>query len=219
MGAGRHFAALRHSSAILGLVPSESPQLQILVAGASGVLGRSTLPHLHRHELVGLTRTESKRRLLEDLGAEAVVCDAHDREGLIRVVRRARPNVVVNFLTDLAAGSGEANTRIRREGAANLLAAAEAAGAVRLVVESVAFPLEGEAGRAVEELERATRAFRGEALIVRFGRFWGPGTFHRDRPEPPAVQIDRAGVEAARLMTTADPGTYVVTDERTARER
>jgi NADPH:quinone reductase-like Zn-dependent oxidoreductase len=49
--------------------------MRILVAGASGVLGRSTLPHLDRHEVVGLTRRGDKLQLLRDLGAEGVVCD------------------------------------------------------------------------------------------------------------------------------------------------
>lgn len=44
--------------------------MRILVAGASGVLGRSTLPYLDRHEVVGLTRTGDKLQLLLDLGAE-----------------------------------------------------------------------------------------------------------------------------------------------------
>lgn len=186
--------------------------MRILVAGASGVLGRATLPHLHGHEVVGLTRTQAKLELVRKLGAEAVVCDVYERDALVEVARDARPEIVVNFLTDLSTGSTGANNRMRREGAANLLAAAEAAGAARLVVESVAFALEGDARRAVDELERAARAFAGESLILRFGRLWGPGTFHRDAPRPPAVHVDQAGVEAARLVVGAPPGSYVVTD-------
>jgi nucleoside-diphosphate-sugar epimerase len=189
--------------------------MRILVAGASGVLGRATLPHLRGHEVVGLTRTDAKLELVRELGAEAVVCDVYERETLVAVVREARPAIVVNFLTDLSTGSAEANKRIRREGAANLLAAAEAAGAARLVVESVAFVLDGDAQLAVDELERAARAFAGESLILRFGRLWGRGTFHRDAPRPPTVHVDKAGVEAARLVVGAPPWSYVVTDERT----
>jgi hypothetical protein len=117
---------------------------------------------------------------------------------------------VVNFLTDLSGGSEEANERIRREGAANALRAATVAGARRLVVESVAFPLTGDAARALEELERSTQDFAGEVVILRFGRLWGPGTFHKRPPEPPAIHISMAGREAARLITDAPPGTYVV---------
>jgi uncharacterized protein YbjT (DUF2867 family) len=153
--------------------------MRILVAGASGVLGRSTLPQLDRHEVVGLTRRGDKLQLLRDLGAEGVVCDVYDYPMLLRVTRRARPQIIVNFLTDLSAGSDEANTHVRREGAANLLTAATAAKAARLVVESVAFPLHGDAARALEQLEQSTRKFPGDALILRFGRIWGPETLHR----------------------------------------
>jgi hypothetical protein len=185
--------------------------MRILVAGASGVLGRSTLPHLDRHEVIGLTRTGDKLQLLRDLGAEGIVCDVYDYPALALVTRRARPQIVVNFLTDLSARSDEANKRVRREGAANLLEATKAANAARLVVESVAFPLHGDAARALEQLEDSTHLFPGEALILRFGRFWGPETSHESPPEPPTIHIEKAGVEASKLITDAPPGTYVVT--------
>jgi nucleoside-diphosphate-sugar epimerase len=185
--------------------------MRILVAGASGVLGRSTLPHLDRHEVVGLTRSGEKLQLLRDLGAEGVVCDVYDYPLMLRVTRRARPQIIVNFLTDLSEGSAAANTRIRREGAANLLAAATAVNAARLVVESVAFPLYGDAARALEQLEHSTRRFPGDALILRFGRIWGPETLHQIPPQPPTVHIEKAGAEASTLITQAPPGTYVVT--------
>jgi nucleoside-diphosphate-sugar epimerase len=185
--------------------------MRILVAGASSVLGRSTLPHLDRHEVVGLTRTGDRLQLLRDLGAEGIVCDVYDYPTLLRVTQRARPQIVVNFLTDLSGGSDEANSRVRREGAANLLNAGKAANAARLVVESVAFPLRGDPVRALEQLEQSTRRFPGEALILRFGRFWGPDTLHQTPPQPPTVHIEKAGAEASRLITHAPPGTYVVT--------
>jgi nucleoside-diphosphate-sugar epimerase len=184
--------------------------MRILLAGASGVLGRSTLPHLRRHDVVGLTRTPAKAELVRDLGAEAAVCDVYDLATLLDVAQEARPEIVVNFLTDLAAGSAEANARIRREGGPNLQKAAEAAGARRLVIESVAFPLEGKAGAAVATLERSAQGFEGEAVILRFGLFWGPGTAHATPPEPPRINIRDAGAEAARLVTDADPGTHLV---------
>jgi nucleoside-diphosphate-sugar epimerase len=184
--------------------------VRILFAGATGVLGRATLPHLRRHQVVGLTRSKEKRYLLRELGAESVVCDVYDYEALLRVARRLRPEAVVNFVTDLAAGSPAANNRARREGGANLLKVASTTRASRLVVESVAFTLEGDAGQAVEQLERSARAFAGEALIVRFGRLWGPGTGYQAPPQPPTVHIDEAGAQTARLITRGAPGTYTI---------
>src|ERR1044072_8695027 len=103
--------------------------MRILVAGAGGVLGRATLPHLERHDVVGLTRTPDKLGLLHALGAEARVCDVYDYSALLLLTDDVQPQIVVNFLSDLAAGSERANNRIRREGAANVLQAGTAAGA------------------------------------------------------------------------------------------
>jgi hypothetical protein len=77
-------------------------------------------------------------------------------------------------------------------------------------IESVAFALKGDAAEAVEQLEESTREFPGDALILRFGRLWGPGTFYQALPQGPAVHIDKAGAEAARLLAQAPPGTYIV---------
>jgi nucleoside-diphosphate-sugar epimerase len=184
--------------------------MRILLAGASGVLGRATLPHLVAHDVVGLTRSRDKVELVRDLGAEAIVCDVYDSGALVQLARRVRPQTVVNFVTALAEPSSAANDRVRREGGANLRRAAEAANASRLVVESVAFPLEGDAGRAVEALEETTRAFHGDGVTLRFGRLWGPGTAYAVQPEPPAISINQAGAEAARLLMHAAPGTYVI---------
>jgi hypothetical protein len=79
-----------------------------------------------------LTRTPEKLHI-RDLGAEGLVQDVYDHVTLLVVARRARPQIVVNLLTDLSADSEEANNRVRREGGANLLNAAEAANASRLV--------------------------------------------------------------------------------------
>jgi nucleoside-diphosphate-sugar epimerase len=184
--------------------------MRILFAGATGVLGRATLPHLRGNELVGLTRSPEKLDLVRDLGAEAVVCDVYAADAVVQLAQRVQPEVVVNFVTDLASGSYEANSRVRREGGRNLVRAATSAGAARLVAASVAFTLEGDAAASVDELEAASRAFAGASLILRFGRLWGPGTFHEALPDPPAVHIDRAGAEAARLIARAAAGTYVV---------
>ena len=186
--------------------------MRILLAGATGVLGRATLRHLHRHEVVGLTRSPSKLELVRGLGAEPALCDVYDDEALVRIVQRVRPSIVVNFVTDLAGGSAAANNRARREGGRNLLNAARVADVQRLVVESVAFELQGDAAHALKELERSAREFLRESAILRFGRLWGPGTSYRAPPSPPAVHIERAGAEAARLLVDAASGAYVVTD-------
>jgi uncharacterized protein YbjT (DUF2867 family) len=84
--------------------------MRILVAGATGVLGRATLPHLKRHDVLGLTRAREKLPLLRALGAEGVVCDVYDSGELIRLAQERRPQVVVNFVTDCPLGSARRTT-------------------------------------------------------------------------------------------------------------
>ena len=184
--------------------------MRIFLAGAAGVLGRALIPHLTADEVVGLTRSHHKAGLLERLGVMPVVADAYDSERLLQAVVDARPDVVVNFLTDLTAGSSELNAKIRREIGPALVAAAEAASARRLVVESVAWPLEGASAEALSVLEGSALGSNLDALVIRFGRLWGPGTWHAEPPEPPRVRIDDAGRRAAELIAAGSTGVQIV---------
>ena len=80
----------------------------------------------------------------------------------------------------------------------------------RLVIESVAFPLERAAADALKQMEQTALDSPLDVLILRFGRFWGPGTWYQEQPEKPAIHIDEAGARAAKLLTSAPPGTYVI---------
>jgi nucleoside-diphosphate-sugar epimerase len=123
--------------------------MRVFVAGGTGVIGRALLPQLRDagHEVTGMTRFEERTGELRKLGAEPVVCDAFDGEGVAKAVAAARPDVVVNQLTDIPKAISprkmdeqfETNDRLRREGTRNLMEAAEAAGARRLVSQSIAF--------------------------------------------------------------------------------
>jgi len=186
--------------------------MRILIVGAAGVLGRATLPHLRGHQLVGTTRTPTKRDLIASTGARAELCDVYEPGALERLARRCSPEVVVSFLTDLAAGPGPANVRIRREGAPVVTEAARASGARRLVVESIAFDTPPESAAAVSLLETNAVESGLEALVVRFGRFWGPGTWSDVAPAPPAIQIAEAGRRAAELIVHGAPGIHTVVD-------
>jgi nucleoside-diphosphate-sugar epimerase len=185
--------------------------LRILFAGATGVLGRAALPHLRRFQVTGLTRSPDRVDLLRQLGVEPAVCDIYDSEALLTLAQEVRPQVVVNFVTDLAAGSSEANNRVRQEGGENVLNAAKATCASRLVVESVAFEVGAEAARALEQLEHGARSFPADHLILRFGRLWGPNTFYETPPKSPTIHIEEAGAVAAQLLIDAPPGTYEIT--------
>jgi nucleoside-diphosphate-sugar epimerase len=184
--------------------------MRILLVGASGVLGRATLPHLRGHDVVGTTRSPAKRDALAALGATPEVCDVYQPGAVERIARASRPEIVVNFLTDLAGGPGPANSRIRLEGGPVVVAAARAAGARRLAVESLAFDAGAASMAAVVAIEEGAVGSGLEALVLRFGRLWGPGTWNDAPPAAPAVHVDEAGRRAAELILAGAPGVHVI---------
>ncbi len=187
--------------------------MRILMVGATGVLGRSLAPHLQGHALWGTTRREERMAGLRELGVTPLRCDVYVAGDLERAAREAAPEVVVNLLTDLAAGLGPGNARIRREGGPLVADVARRVGARRLVVESIAFPAGPDGDAAVRLLEEGALASGLEAVVLRFGRIWGPGTFWPARqPEAPAVRVENVGRLAAPLLLGAAPGTYQVAD-------
>jgi nucleoside-diphosphate-sugar epimerase len=185
--------------------------MRIFVVGASGVLGRAVLARLGGHEVFGTTRASDRAAAIAALGAHAVVCNVYEPGALRAAVVQARPDIVVNALTDLSAGPGPANARIRQEGGPVVVEAARAGGARRLIVESIAFPSSAASQAAVEALERGALESGLEAVILRFGRFWGPGTWSETPAEPPAVHIEEAARQTVELLM-APPGRYDVVD-------
>jgi nucleoside-diphosphate-sugar epimerase len=122
--------------------------MKILVAGATGALGRQLLPRLaaRGHEVVGMTRSESKQQLVRDLGGAPVVADALQPEEVARAVAEAQPEVIAHELTAIPASLdmrhvdrafAETN-RLRTEGTDHLLAAGREAGIERFVAQSFA---------------------------------------------------------------------------------
>lgn len=192
--------------------------MRIFVAGATGVLGSRIVPLLVRagHTVAGMTRSEAKTGLLRELGAEPVVCDVFDADALLATVQTFRPDMIVHELTDLPdhagelAGHLEANARIRIDGTRNLIAAATAASCSRLLVESVAWPLDGFGGEAVAELERRTLEFGG--VVLRYGQLYGAGTYYVDTmPDEPHVHVDTAAARTVELLD-APSGVVEVVD-------
>src|SRR5689334_17663767 len=119
--------------------------MRILVAGATGAMGRQLVPRLVQagHEVHGMTRSETKQALLRGLGAVPVVADALDAEQVARAVARSRPEVVVHQLTAIGPmdlrhfGRAFAQTnRLRPEGTDPLLSAARDVGVRRFVAQS-----------------------------------------------------------------------------------
>jgi len=174
--------------------------MRIFLAGASGVIGRKLAPMLveRGHTVAGTTRSEEKAELVRGLGAEPFVVDAYDAQGLRGIVVDWSPDLVMHQLTDLPDDAseiprkGKDNARIREEGTANLIAAAEAAGAERFLAQSIAWtPAAGNESR--EALERQVLSFDGIGVVLRYGQFYGPGTYYESEPpDPPRIEIGAA---------------------------
>src|SRR3954451_8599191 len=75
--------------------------MRVLVAGATGAIGRQLVPRLvvAGHQVHGMTRTELKKAMVEDLGAVPVVADALAPHQVADALATARPEVLVHELT------------------------------------------------------------------------------------------------------------------------
>lgn len=186
--------------------------MKIFIAGGTGAIGRPLIAELlsRGHAVVALTRSPEKAHALKEQGIEPAIADVFDADAVNAAVRRAQPEIVIEQLTALPKTyTGEAmrtaavfNRRIRLEGGANVLAAAQAAGVRRYLRQSIAFwaspgpglanedtPLASDASPAVAadvgvvaEIERRLLANSDiEGIVLRYGFFYGPGTwFHPD---------------------------------------
>ncbi len=188
------------------------------MAGATGVIGSRLVPLLIEagHEVVGMTRSPEKAHWLEQAGAHPVVCDVFDAEALEKAVIRARPELVMHQLTDLPDDVTRfeefalSHNRIRREGTRNLITSAKAAGAGRFVAQSVAWELPGAGGAAVDDLEAMVLAYPG--VVVRYGQFYGPGTYYpSEPPSPPRIGVAQAAERTLEALE-ADPGVVTIVE-------
>jgi nucleoside-diphosphate-sugar epimerase len=182
--------------------------MRVFVAGATGAIGKQLVPRLVAagHEVHGMTRSESKQAMLDELGAVPVVADALDPDQVAQAVGEATPDVIVHELT--AIGSVDLRhfdrdfaltNRLRTEGTDHLLSAGQAVGVRRFVAQSYGAwfyvrtggpvkneedPLDPTLARemretlaAIRHLEEAVLDARWtEGIVLRYGAFYGPGT-------------------------------------------
>jgi len=181
--------------------------MRVFLAGASGAIGRRLVPLLKAsgHQVTGMTRSPAKADALRAMGAEPAIADALDADAVREAVAAAHPEAVIHELTALpqridprrVERDFELNDRLRSEGTRILVAAAQQAGAKRIVAQSIAFMyapgpagtvhtesdrlLEegapkafGRTATAVTELERTVLGAGG--VVLRYGYFYGPGS-------------------------------------------
>ena len=216
---------------------------KILLVGAAGVIGRRLTPLLRQagYSVVGTTRSAEKAAALEAIGVEPVIVDVFDADALSRVVGNARPDVVINQLTDLpqavdpsrAVDFAARNAIIRREGTRNLVRAALAADVPRLISQSIAWayrpggephdegdPLDLEAEEpriisigGVMALEGATlEAAPLTGIVLRYGRIYGPGTGDVAPRPPISVHIDAAAHAALLAVERGRHGIFNIAE-------
>ena len=107
--------------------------MRILIAGATGAIGRPLVRRLraNQNEVFALTRSPDSAPALKEIGVEAVVADALDAAAVKAAIGRIRPDAVINELTSLPRhytpaemkAVAERDRKVRVEGNINLLAA------------------------------------------------------------------------------------------------
>lgn len=235
--------------------------LRVFVAGATGVVGRALLPRLRArgHHVTALVRSSERVNL--EACDDVAVADLLDAGRLGDVVRDAAPDAVVHVATALREPDFSVALRrtahLRELGTRNLVDAAVRAGAGRFVAQSMASaysprgqdvldedaPLwtdaPGEWGdtiRAVVALEQAAlKCSDLEAIVLRFGAIYGPGTWYAPGGEIhqrvrgsalPLVEdgmgltsfthVEDAASAITEVLAGADPGVYNVVDNEPA---
>jgi nucleoside-diphosphate-sugar epimerase len=194
------------------------------------------------YHVTGTTRTKKNAELLTTYGAVPMVVDVFDAGALREAVAEAQPDIVIHQLTDLPAAPGtpgyaeglERNRRIRVEGTRNLIAAAQAAGVRRVVAQSIGFiyaPAPGarvetdaldptdepvrrgtvEGVRALEDAVLKTPGIDG--IVLRFGFFYGPGTWNEARPKGAAIHVDAAAHATLLTVQKGKPGLYNIAED------
>jgi len=182
--------------------------MRIFVAGGTGAIGRPLVARLVAagHEVTVFSRSVDRVAALGLPGVVPAVGDALDADAVMRSVRQSSPEVVINQLTNLAQSANplavkrgfDQTSRLRREASGTLVDAARAAGARRVIAQSISFiyrpgpgvrtehdPLwteaTGQIGQlagAVATLESATLGDEHvEGVVLRYGSYYGPGTY------------------------------------------
>jgi nucleoside-diphosphate-sugar epimerase len=122
--------------------------MRVLVAGASGAIGRRLVPQLvdAGHDVVGTHVSQGSADVLRSLGARPVRLDLLDADAVRRTVLEHEPEAIVHEATafaDVKFGRNmdrvtAATSELRTAGTDALLAAAREAGVRRFVAQSVA---------------------------------------------------------------------------------
>ncbi len=159
------------------------------------------------HKVSALAQSEEKASSLRQLGVTPYVGNILDRHNVLECIRSSHPDVVINMLTSLPKqytpeemkAAAARNDPLRLAAGENLLFAMQQVGTRRYLMQSAAFLYEEGEGLADETTSFALQASPGiqhtahvyqqlenqvllgngiEGVILRFGFFYGPGTWY-----------------------------------------
>ncbi len=171
-----------------------------------------------------------------------VVKEVFDAKALAAEMMRIAPSVVIHQLTDLPqlldpqamAAAGQRNARVRNVGTRNLIAAALAAGASRMIAQSIAWAYAGGKQPYVEEslldinAEGARRvsvdgvvALETQVLqtsglagtVLRYGQLYGPGTWTMEAKGVSPVHVEAAAHATLLALQKQAIGVFNVTED------
>jgi len=210
----------------------------ILLAGATGVIGRRLLPLLRRagYSVTGTTRAVSKVDMIARLGGTPVVVNVLDGPALHEAVAVAGARILIHQLTDLNRApvspdfeaSLQRNARLRIEGTPLLMAAATAAGVTRVIAQSIAFIYAAAQGpRSEDDLLDASSVRTGAAaleqsvlsapgidgIVLRYGYLYGPDTWSDSPRTRPALHVDAAAHAALLAVRRGAAGIYNIAED------
>ncbi|MGA0566398.1 NAD-dependent epimerase/dehydratase family protein [Rathayibacter sp. KR2-224] len=191
--------------------------MRILLAGATGAIGRQLTPALVAagHEVWGTTRSAAKAHVIETEGGHPVVMDAYDPRSVEAAFETSGPDAVIHQLTDLAEYDLAANARIRIEGTRTLVDAAVRHGVERMLAQSISWvvpdgdslatedePYRSGVTPGVPELEQAVLELP-LGVVLRYGQFYGPGTWRSSSAAESQSALERA------LTPMSEVGSFV----------
>jgi nucleoside-diphosphate-sugar epimerase len=216
---------------------------RVFLAGATGAIGTVLVPLLIEagYTVYGGTRDADRAAALEARGATPVVVDVFDAKALKAALVSIAPSGVIHQLTDLPRGldpsrMAEAvvrNARIRTEGTQNLVDAALAAGATKIVAQSIAWgyaagnkpytedmalDIDAEGMRrtsvgGVAALERCVLGTLGlKGTVLRYGQLYGQGTGADAATGASPLHVDAAAWAALLAYQRSEGGIFNVTE-------
>jgi nucleoside-diphosphate-sugar epimerase len=194
------------------------------------------------HAVGGTTRSSEKAAQLKVKNVSPVIVDVRNRDALIEAVQAFQPEIIIDQVTDLPqifepANFDEVarrNAATRKAAARNLVQAASQSSARRVIAQSLGFsyapgpephleadPLDigAEGGRAlmvdaVAYTERLLADQTGiEGITLRYGYFYGPGTWFARPLAKPALHVDAAAHAALLAIAKGPPGIYNIADD------